>query len=272
MRTEETEFNNIPCIRVHNEGATTLVALHGAHVLSWIPADGRERLFLSERSRFDSATAIRGGVPVIFPQFGERGAFQRHGFARTLPWRFIGVEDDRAVFELREGEATAHWPYAFVTRLYVALAATRLAITLEVKNTGAHAFDFTAALHTYLRVDDLAQAAVQGLQGCDYEDSAAGGVLRREDNYEVVFDGEVDRIYNDVVAPLTLVDSGRQLAIEQEGFPDCVVWNPGEQLAARIGDLSPGDWRRFVCVEAAAAMKPETLAPGESWSGTQTLG
>ena len=272
MRTEETEFNNIPCIRVHNEGATTLVALHGAHVLSWIPADGRERLFLSERSRFDGATAIRGGVPVIFPQFGERGAFQRHGFARTLPWRFIGVEDDRAVFELRDGERTAAWLHAFVARLRVALAATRLAITLEVENTGAHAFDFTAALHTYLRVDDVAQAAVQGLQGCDYEDSAAGGMLRRENDYEVAFDGEVDRIYNDVVAPLTLIDGERQLAIEQEGFPDAVVWNPGEPLASRIGDLAPGDWRRFVCVEAAAASKPETLEPGESWSGTQLLG
>lgn len=272
MRIEETEFNNIPCIRVHNEGATVLVALHGAHVLSWIPADGRERLFLSERSRFDGATAIRGGVPVIFPQFGERGMYQRHGFARTLPWRFIGSEGEQAVFELRDSERTAAWPHAFAAHLRVALTATRLAITLEVENTGAQAFDFTAALHTYLRLDDLAQAAVQGLQGCDYEDSAAGGVLRREDDYEVVFGEEVDRIYNDVVAPLALVDGERQLLIEQEGFPDCVVWNPGEHLAARIGDLAPGDWRHFACVEAAQALQPAVLQPGERWDGTQRLG
>lgn len=272
MRTEETEFNNVPCIRLHNEGATALVALHGAHVLSWIPADGRERLFLSERSKFDGVAAIRGGVPVIFPQFGERGVYPRHGFARTLPWRFVGVENGQAIFELRDSERTAVWPHAFTAHLRIALTATRLAITLKVDNTGAHAFDFSAALHTYVRVGDLAQVAVQGLQGCDYEDSAAGGTLRREDDYEVAFDGEVDRIYNDVVAPLTLVDGERQLPIEQDGFPDCVVWNPGEHLAARIGDLAPDDWRRFVCVEAAAALKPETLAPGENWSGTQTLG
>ena len=272
MRIEETGFNNVPCIRLHNEGATALVALHGAHALSWIPADGHERLFLSERSKFDGSSAIRGGVPVIFPQFGERGVYQRHGFARTLPWQFAGIEGDRAVFELRDSGRTAAWPHAFIARLRIALAATQLAITLEVENTGAHAFDFSAALHTYLRVDDLAQVAVQGLQGCDYEDSTAGGMLRREDNYEVAFDGEVDRIYNDVVAPLMLVDGERQLAIEQEGFPDCVVWNPGEHLAAHIGDLAPGDWRHFVCVEAAAALKPETLETGERWSGTQTLG
>ncbi|HET6395799.1 MAG TPA: D-hexose-6-phosphate mutarotase [Pseudoxanthomonas sp.] len=272
MHIEHVQHHGLPCLRLHADGASALFALHGAHALSWIPVDGRERLFLSERSRFDGAAAIRGGVPVIFPQFGERGVYPRHGFARTMPWRPAGIEAGQAVFELRDSERTAAWPHAFAARLRIALSATRLAITLDVENTGAHAFDFTAALHTYLRVDDLAQAAVQGLQGCDYEDNAGGGVLRREDNYEVAFHGEVDRIYNDVVAPLVLVDGERQLAIEHEGFPDCVVWNPGEQLAARIGDLAPGDWRRFVCVEAAAAMKPETLAPGEIWSGTQTLG
>lgn len=272
MRTESTTFNGTPCIRLSNtEGATALVALRGAHVLSWIPADGRERLFLSERAKYTEGAAIRGGVPVIFPQFGERGALVKHGFARTRPWRFTAVDDGRAVFELHDNEHTAHWPHAFATRLRIGLSATQLQLTLEVDNTGDTAFAFTAALHTYLRVDSLEHAAVEGLQGCDYEDSAAGGILRREDNYEVRFDGEVDRIYNDVVAPLALLDGGRRLHIEHDGFPDAVVWNPGEHLAARIADLAPGDHRRFVCVEAGVVLQPETLAPGEGWSGTQRL-
>jgi len=140
-----------------------------------------------------------------------------------------------------------------------------------VENTGDSAFEFTTALHTYLRVDALEDATVTGLQGCDYEDSAAGGVLRREGNYEVRFDGEVDRIYNDVVAPLTLADGTGELSIEQEGFTDAVVWNPGAALAAAIGDLIPDDYRRFVCIEAAAVLQPQVLVPGEHWSGTQRL-
>lgn len=272
MQTEQIEFNGTPCIRLHNEGATALVALHGAHVLSWIPADGRERLFLSERAKYSEGAAIRGGVPVIFPQFGERGALQKHGFARTLAWRFAGVEEERAVFELTNDERTAHWPHAFVACLRIGLSATSLDLVLEVENTGADAFAFTAALHTYLRVDDIADAALLGLQGCDYEDSAAGGVLRREDNHEVRFEGEVDRIYNDVVAPLELHDGARVLHIEQDGFGDAVVWNPGERLAAGIGDLAPGDWKRFVCVEAGQVLQPQVLATGETWTGSQTLG
>jgi glucose-6-phosphate 1-epimerase len=89
-------------------------------------------------------------------------------------------------------------------------------------------------------------------------------VLRREDNHQVRFDGEVDRICNDVVAPLELRDGTRALRMEQDGFDDAVVWNPGGKLAATTGDLAPGDGKRFVCIEAGPVLQPRTLAPGET--------
>ena len=273
MHAEPTTFRDTPCIRLHSDGASALVALHGAHLLSWQSADGRERLFLSERAVFDGQAAIRGGIPLVFPQFAERGALQKHGFARTTPWTFHGIDDDAALFELvDDGTRFPGWPHPFRACLRLQLTATQLSVTLEIANTGDTPFAFTAALHTYLHVADIASVTLEGLQGCDYEDSANGGTLHREHNYEVTFDGEVDRIYGDVVAPLALIDSNDSLTIEQEGFGDVVVWNPGEQLAARIGDLSPGDHRHFVCVEAAQVVQPVGLAPGERWTGMQRLG
>lgn len=273
MHTEHVEFRGMPCIRLHADGAIAVVALHGAHVLSWQSADRRERLFLSERATFDGRAAIRGGIPVIFPQFAERGALRKHGFARTTSWISHGIDDDAALFELvDDGTRFAGWPHPFRARLRLQLTAMQLSATLEIDNTGDAPFAFAAALHTYLRVADIANVAIEGLQGCDYEDSANGGTLHREHNYDVTFDGELDRIYADVVAPLALVDANETFAIEQEGFGDVVVWNPGEPLAARIGDLSPGDHRHFVCVEAAQVMQPLVLAPGETWTGTQRLG
>ena len=62
------------------------VYLHGAHVTHYRPAGQRPLLFLSERSRFATGKAIRGGVPVIFPWFGARAGHSEapdHGFART---------------------------------------------------------------------------------------------------------------------------------------------------------------------------------------------
>ncbi|TWT20368.1 D-hexose-6-phosphate mutarotase [Luteimonas marina] len=269
---ESTDHRGTPCLRLRNEGATALVALHGAQLLSWIPADGRERLFLGERAQFTPGSAIRGGVPVVFPQFGERGNLRKHGFARLLDWTFEGVTDDAAIFELRDGPDTAQWPHAFACRLSIGLAAARLAVALEVENRGAVPFDFTAALHTYLRVDDIAQVSLEGLQGCDYEDSANGGTLHRQHEHAVAFDGEIDRIYNDVVAPLILVDGGHRLDIKHDGFGDTIVWNPGAHLAARIGDLAPGEHARFACVEAGQVLAPVLLAPGERWRGSQALG
>lgn len=272
MHIQPVSFRDTPCIRLANEGASALMSLHGAQLLSWLPADGRERLFLSERAVFDGNTAIRGGIPVIFPQFGERGLLRKHGFARNRAWTFAGVEEGEAVFALVGDGSDADWPHPFVARLRIGMTAERLQVGLEIDNTGATAFAFTAALHSYLRLDDIAKVALEGLQGCDYEDSASGGTLHRQHDYEVTFDGETDRIYNDVVAPLALLDGGHRLDIEQPGFGDVVVWNPGAHLCARIADLAPDDWKHFACIEAAQALQPVVLGPGESWRGAQVLG
>ena len=43
------------------------------------------------------------------------------------------------------------------------------------------------------------------------------------------------------------------------------VWNPGERKGDALTDLAAGEWRQFVCVEAAAVgERAVTLAPGTS--------
>lgn len=264
-------FNGTPCVRLQTaDGASALVALHGAHLLSWIPAVGRERLFLSERARFGEGTAIRGGVPVIFPQFAGRGPLPKHGFARTLPWCFTGAEA-RATFELTHRPDTAIWPHAFSARLHVGLDGAALDVTLEIANIGTDAFAFTAALHTYLSVDDADTVALHGLEDCRYEDSVAGGAIGRQEHGALRFTGQVDRIYIAPPQPLGLQDGQHLTTIEQYGFTDTVVWNPGAALAAGIADLAPGEHRRFICVEAGQIRQPVALSPGASWSGTQRV-
>lgn len=272
MHIQPVSFHDTPCIRLASAGASALVSLHGAQLLSWIAADGRERLFLSDRAVFDGSTAIRGGIPVIFPQFGERGLLRKHGFARHRAWTIAGVDGDEAVFALSGDGSDAEWPHAFCARLRIGLTATQLQVRLEISNTGAAPFAFSAALHTYLRVDDIANVAIEGLQGCDYEDSVNGGTLHRQHDYEVILAGETDRIYNDVVAALALVDGNHRLDMEQDGFGDVVVWNPGEALCGRIADLAPGDWQHFACIEAAQVLQPVVLGVGATWRGHQRLG
>jgi glucose-6-phosphate 1-epimerase len=63
--------------------------LHGAHVTSWKPVGGEEVLFVSSQSRWEDGRAIRGGVPICFPWFGDKADDPRapaHGFVRTKAW------------------------------------------------------------------------------------------------------------------------------------------------------------------------------------------
>ena len=260
------------------DGARGEIFLYGAHLSSWIPAGGEERLFLSQASEFRPGAAIRGGVPVIFPQFSGLGPLPRHGFARVSPWKFGGVQAAGeggllARFSLGETAAShAVWPHPFRAWLEVAVGGRQLSITLRVENSGEAPFQFTAALHTYLRVGEISAVRLGGLGGVPYLDNAAGMAPDVQDRPWLDFPGEVDRIYLSPPGPLGLEESGRlALRVSAAGFPDVVAWNPGPAKAAGLADLEPEGWRRFVCVEAAAAGAPVSLEPGDTWQASQIL-
>jgi glucose-6-phosphate 1-epimerase len=260
------------------DGATAGIHLHGAHLVSWRPAtDGEERLFLSDRSEHHLGAAIRGGVPVIFPQFAAEGPLPRHGFARTSRWTLTRVEQAAdggalATLELRDTPAIrAIWPASFVATLTVRVGGDRIEIGFAVRNAGAQPFSFTAALHTYLRVRDVGDAELVGLRGTRYRESSAPTVLVVDEAETLRPTDAVDRVYVDAPVAVTLEEPGRALHIESSGFRDVVVWNPGAAAAAKLKDMEPGGERRMLCVEAAAVQVPIALAPGGRWAGSQTL-
>lgn len=258
------------------DGAHAELYLHGAHVTSWRPAGDGERLFLSAASEFREGVAIRGGVPVIFPQFAGRGPLPKHGFVRTTAWSLAGVElgrhDARATLRISDSAATrAIWPHEFAAELTVAVGGDSLRVALAIVNTGAAPFAFAAALHTYLRVADVRRATLLGLVGTRYEDSAAGGAERVDPDAELRVGGEIDRVYLDAPGEVELRENGRTTVVASTGFPDTVVWNPGTERAAGLADLEADGWLRMLCVEAAVVGAPVRLGPGERWDGAQTL-
>ena len=256
------------------DGARARVLPHGAHVLSWVPAGGGERLFVSERSHAGPGVAVRGGVPVVFPQFANEGPLPKHGFARTATWEVARVADDAVTLRLADSpETRALWPHAFVAELTARVTPGALDVALRVTNAGDDALAFSAALHTYLRVSDVRHAAVEGLRGVRHRGSAGGGARRVEEEDAVRVAGEVDRVYEDAPASLVVRDGDgvRSLRVTSEGFPDVVVWNPWAERAAALDDMEAGGYLRMLCVEAAVVARPVRLAPGESWLGRQTL-
>ncbi|HSN63734.1 MAG TPA: D-hexose-6-phosphate mutarotase [Azonexus sp.] len=274
---EAIEFKGIEALRLNGpRGSSAVVARLGGQVLSWLTPDGREHLFLSERAVFDGSAPIRGGIPICFPQFGGLGDLPKHGFARTREWSVAAQRcgDDYALatLELVDDENTrALWPHAFRAEISVMLEVDRIDVEFCVENTGPAPFEFTGALHSYLRVTQVEDVALEGLHGHDYLDAARDNRVVRETGTEIIVEGEVDRVYYDVRRPQLLNAGNLSLGIQSQGFPDVVVWNPWVDLCAGLKDMPPDGWRHMLCVEAAAVRKPVIVPAGEEWYGRQAL-
>ena len=257
-----TRYGQLPAVRIRaNDGAEAIITLYGAHLVAWTSPEGRQRLFCSVKSALDGSRAIRGGVPVIFPQFAERGEGMRHGFARVSTWRLqdsgASGASVYAVFALSQDDlaraVASAWPHGFTLRLTVGLEPGALLLALDVRNTGSDTFAFSSALHTYLLVDDIGAVRINGVQE---------GALHIDD--------KLDRIYRDIGGVITLAQPGGVLALRQSGFRDAVVWNPGADDTAALADMEDDEYRRFVCIEPAL-IEPASLAPGAAWRGEHQI-
>jgi glucose-6-phosphate 1-epimerase len=262
------EFGQLPALQLRApDGAEATITLYGAHLVSWkavttADAPPQERLFLSSLSALDGQKAIRGGVPVIFPQFAERGTGMRHGFARVSTWRVIDQgEADGAAFavlalsqaDLQAGDnrqLAAAWPYAFELLLRVAVRDAGLDMLLSVRNTGTQAFPFAAALHTYHLVDDVEAVRIDGVQA-----------------ETLAITDKLDQVFEHIAGAIMFDTGADKVTLEQTGFNDAVVWNPGAADAAALSDMEDEEYRRFVCIEPAL-LGPQQLEPGETWRGT----
>ena len=262
-------------VREGDDHESAVIYLHGAHITSWCPEDGEDRLYMSRRAVFESGKGIRGGVPIIFPQFSTMGSLPRHGFARTLPWKLIGQGRrdaySTATFGLEDDlETRALWPHPFRVEYTVLVGSNALQLELRVTNSGHSLFSFQAALHTYLAVDDIHAVSIDGLDAVPYWDAADNFAPKLQDQTLLRFSGETDRIYLDAPEVVSLNEGERAVHVEKFGFPDTVIWNAWH-TAAEIPDMEPEDYRRYVCIEAAAIQRAITLEPGQFWEGSQTL-
>ena len=270
-------FKGQPAILLRTQdGAQAALSLLGGTLIAWQPAGGASWIYLSPQAKFETGTSIRGGAPVIFPQFSNKGPLPRHGWVRNRLWEpgVLRAQGEYALasVQYKNGEEDRSiWPYAFELELTASIEGGRLDLELAVTNVDKQAFTFATALHTYFALKELEHASLSGLQGYQYLNQLAGDARVRENNETLMFEEEVDRIYLNTVKPLVLQDGNRSLLISQKGFLDTVVWNPWEEGAKGMPDMPNQDFRHMLCIEAATIAKPIELAPGATWVGQQTL-
>jgi glucose-6-phosphate 1-epimerase len=270
----------LPMLFVRTDQCEARMFAHGAHVASWTPAGQRPGLHLSPKSAFDPKKAIRGGVPICFPWFGnfnkdagpqpgdpdaKPGA---HGFVRARPWNVdeVTLEENgrvRVVMTTHDDDETHKvWDARVEAKLIASLGQT-MSVTLEVTNPAKEDLEIEEALHTYLEVGDVTQISVIGLEGTDYIDKVDGFKTKHNGRDPIRFTGEMDAVFMGTKAAVTVVDPvlQRHLKIDKTGSTSTVVWNPWLVKAQAMPDVGGDDWKSFVCVEAANARPHHVTVP-----------
>jgi glucose-6-phosphate 1-epimerase len=262
--------DNFICVS-SKDGASIKVSKYGGQLLSWVNSLQEEMLYLSEKAIYSNGVAIRGGVPICFPQFGQLGALQQHGFLRTSV--FDVVEQSSGLLKLRfvgNAETCAGYDYSFVFDLIIQFDNNNLKISVDVKNTSKQNLEFTCALHSYFSTN-LPLTTLQGLNNLMYDDKIQN-TTNKETASILEINTAIDRIYYGINNGVLVLNTGSKiLHIHNESFEDVVIWNPFIEGNAKMKDLGDSDYTKFFCVESAQIKNKIVLSYNNSWIGSQNI-
>lgn len=257
-----TGNGGLPCVRITGPAASGEIYLHGAHITAWRPAGGEDVIFVSRHTHWADGEAIRGGVPICTPWFRSKDdepKAPKHGPVRIKAWNLEAVEavDDSVRVTLsttNDAQGKQWWPYDFTMRLRATFGAT-LHIELDYTNQAAEPVAIAEALHCYLRLGDVRQATIDGLDGTRYRDNLDDN---REKRHQGVFHftKETDNAFLDTTRELIVTDPvlKRRIRVRKLNSHSTVVWNPSVEGARRLPDLGDDEWPHFACVEASNVM------------------
>lgn len=249
-------------------GASCTIHDFGATVISFQTQSGKECLFVSRDAKKDGSKAIRGGIPLVFPQFGQPDkSMPQHGFLRNNFWTVdessafddaasAGISYSLALKDVKNSrggvwdESTA---YDCECVYSIKISGEKMTTTLQIKNTGGESFSFQTLQHTYFKVEggaaqDPTQCYVKGLEGYSVSDKISNQeyVCGEE---PITIPDNVDRVYDppkgkDTVVVSIGVGNGKTIKLTASGtlgdsvFPaSCVVWNPYKEKAAAMSDF-----------------------------------
>jgi glucose-6-phosphate 1-epimerase len=278
-QVERIELDELVCWRVRTAQAELLVAQQGAQVLRYQPHGQQPVIWLSEEAAYKKGQSVRGGVPVCWPWFGDLarnpepiqqqhagGAAPAHGPVRGLDWQLQGIDSDDTSVTLSfsfPAHTLATLPKGIELTLAVRLD-DRLTLSLTTRNTGSQPLALSQALHTYFAVADIQQACIEGLDQTRYIETLEDWQQRQQQG-DVTFAGETDRIYLDIPAQLSILDPlwQRRIYLASSGSRSAVVWNPWIDKAQRLSQFADDAWPTMLCIETANVLDDFiTLTPG----------
>jgi glucose-6-phosphate 1-epimerase len=274
---------------VTSPAAEATIYFQGAHVTHWKPAGQAPAIFLSQRAEFAPGKPIRGGVPIVFPWFGERHDGKtgpQHGFARISEWDLafaaMSGDDLHLAFTLAPNDLSRSLGFDHFKLGYRVTVGHKLSLEMTVANDsgnggargGGPAADasthgaplvYEQALHTYYEVADARQISIDGLSGVPFIDKVDDLKRKVQPAGALHFEGRTDRPYLNTTATCVLHDPAgkRRIVVAKSGSNSTVIWNPWQEATAKMADMEPDAWLHMAAIETANVGDDAiTLAPG----------
>jgi len=170
--------------------------------------------------------------------------------------------------ELFESHKTFNYKFKLLCEIIVG---KKLTLSLTTFNNDSKAMPITQALHSYLQVENIADVKLLGAEHTKYVDSLDSYFIK-ESIAPLKINKEVDRVYIQTEAKLKLQTPSNTIIIEKSGSKSNIIWNPWIEKSKSMGDLADDEYKNFLCVEAANALKDERIIePNASHTLTQTL-
>jgi len=258
--TIQVDSNGFEFVIIDHQKFDAAFTLHGGHLIHFQVKQQAPLIYLSKTAVYAPNKAIRGGVPICWPWFGNTPEsvskkLPAHGFVRTCQWEVSKIDETKEgvdlEFTLSSNEATkALWNYDFTLTLKASLS-DHIELSLVTQNTGTESFVYGGALHTYLSVADSLHCSVQGLAE-HYRDSLDNGT-QKSSNQVLNINGPVDSIYtvNDGTIIINDDKNNRKINIQNSGNDSVVVWNPWVERSKAFADLPDDGYKTMLCIESA---------------------
>lgn len=264
----------LEAIRVLHPHFNAVILIQGGQLIEFSTLDKPDNwLWLGQHVQYKKGKAVRGGVPICYPLFADyeanheavKDSFSygmiRHGFGRMIDWHFEkgDLEDDiepsdniRVVFELKKENIPIYPNLPLEAALVFEFHRSYFSIHLNVTNTSDTTCCFSQGFHTYFNTPDIRQTHIEGFDGTAYKGAISKNTLIQQGN--IIFDGEVDRIYH-ASPDIELVTPNERILLQAKGSNSTIVWNPWAEKSEELDQFLPNDYEKMLCIETANADK-----------------
>jgi D-hexose-6-phosphate mutarotase len=267
-----TGNGGLPLLKIQTPWSTAEIYLNGAHVSHFQKNGEPPLIFMSRKSYFAPGKAIRGGVPICYPWFGNRDGEPSHGFVRSTAWQLVKTTTAASgevtlVFALPNIPGREAWKN-LRTEFIVTVGET---LTMELVSTNescGETYALENCLHTYFQIGDISAVTITGLERAAFLDFALGanGADRPAENRPIQIGCETNRAYYNTADTVEIHDAKlkRTIRVEKSNSQSTVVWNPWTTQKLP-DDFDPAEHRHMICVESGNVKQHKiSLAPGKA--------